>query len=46
MPRKYSPFESSAGERPVARPLGGQDHNNPATIEQFAREHLGVAAKE
>jgi hypothetical protein len=22
------------------------DHNNPATIEEFEREHMGLAAKE
>jgi hypothetical protein len=33
------------GLKPQVR-QGKQEHNNPATVEAFDREHLGVAAKE
>lgn len=33
------------GLRPQTRP-GKLEHNNPATVEAFDREHMGIAAKE
>ena len=37
-PRRAEP----AGYSEAARP----EHNNPATVEEFAREQMGIAAKE
>lgn len=50
MTRKSGIFKPVAGRNPDPpneqdRPVNEQ-HNNPATVDEFEREHMGIAAKE
>ena len=44
-PRAAPVVEMLLGLRRQARP-GKKEHNNPATVEAFDQEHMGIAAKE
>lgn len=44
-PRAAPVVQMLMGLRPLAR-SGKQEHNNPASVEAFDREHMGIAAKE
>ncbi len=50
MTKKNGYSKPAVGQRP-ALPDGAvrparQQHNNPATMDEFDREHMGIAAKE
>ena len=50
MTPKSGKSRASADQRPVpanvqTEPVE-QDHNHPVTVEEFDREHMGIAAKE
>jgi len=45
IPRAAPVVQMLMGLRPQARP-GKVERNNPATVDVFDREHMGIAAKE